>query len=537
MSVVVVGSGASAVHFARSALSRGHEVVMLDVGRERPAPVRPNDGFEDLKRNLRDPVGHFLGARFEAVIYPGAESEYYGFPPNKSYVFEGVDAFRVRAAGFSPLVSFARGGLAEAWTAGVFPFNAGELADFPFPYEELAPYYELVAERIGVSGDVDDVTEHMPAPASLLPALALDEHSRVLLERYAVKRRAVRRMGFVVGRSRVATLTRELAGRPPCDYLGRCLMGCPIDSLYTPLATLAECLREPRFRYRGGLHVLRFRTRAGRVTSVIAARTDGGGTEEIALDALVLAAGTLASGRIFLESWRRERGEVIRLGGLMDNRQVLMPFLNPRMIRIPHDPRTYQYHQLLMGMTAEDPRDYVHGIVTTLKTAQIHPIVQSVPLDLRTALHVFRNVHAALGLVNVNFPDRRRDDCYLTLDAGVGGVEDDGALALRVHYEPPAGEAERIGGALRRFRSALRKLGCFVPPGMSHVRPMGASVHYAGTLPMTRDERPLTTTPQGRSRDFENLWIADGSTFPFLPAKNLTLTLMANAARIADQSF
>jgi choline dehydrogenase-like flavoprotein len=74
-------------------------------------------------------------------------------------------------------------------------------------------------------------------------------------------------------------------------------------------------------------------------------------------------------------------------------------------------------------------------------------------------------------------------------------------------------------------------------PGMSHVRPMGASVHYAGTIPMTRREAPLTATPEGRSRDFSNLWLVDGTTFPFLPAKNLTLTLMANAARIADRSF
>jgi choline dehydrogenase-like flavoprotein len=173
----------------------------------------------------------------------------------------------------------------------------------------------------------------------------------------------------------------------------------------------------------------------------------------------------------------------------------------------------------------------VHGIVTTLKTAQIHPVVQSVPFDLRTSLHVFRNVHAALGLVNVNFADRRRDGCYLTLDAGADAGE---TPALRVHYEPPPGERARIRVALGRFRKALWKLGCVVPPGMSHVRPMGASVHYAGTLPMTREERPLTTTPECRSRDFDNLWIADGSTFPFLPAKNLTLTLMANAARIAD---
>ena len=39
--VTVVGSGASAVHFARTALDKGREVVMLDVGRQRPEPVMP----------------------------------------------------------------------------------------------------------------------------------------------------------------------------------------------------------------------------------------------------------------------------------------------------------------------------------------------------------------------------------------------------------------------------------------------------------------------------------------------------------------
>ena len=41
--MTVVGAGASAVHFARSLLEAGHEVVMVDVGRDRPDPVRPED--------------------------------------------------------------------------------------------------------------------------------------------------------------------------------------------------------------------------------------------------------------------------------------------------------------------------------------------------------------------------------------------------------------------------------------------------------------------------------------------------------------
>ncbi|MDH3733040.1 MAG: GMC family oxidoreductase, partial [Gemmatimonadota bacterium] len=104
---------------------------------------------------------------------------------------------------------------------------------------------------------------------------------------------------------------------------------------------------------------------------------------------------------------------------------------------------------------------------------------------------------------------------------------------LRATYVPPDDEPRRIRDALKRTKRSLRALGCVVAPGATHVRPMGASVHYAGTLPMTREKRPFTVTPECRSRDVENLLVVDGSTFPFLPAKNITFSLMANAARIA----
>jgi hypothetical protein len=41
-----------------------------------------------------------------------------------------------------------------------------------------------------------------------------------------------------------------------------------------------------------------------------------------------------------------------------------------------------------------------------------------------------------------------------------------------------------MGPMLKRYRSFLWQLGCVAPPSMTRSRPMGASVHYAGTLPM-----------------------------------------------------
>jgi choline dehydrogenase-like flavoprotein len=257
----------------------------------------------------------------------------------------------------------------------------------------------------------------------------------------------------------------------------------------------------------------------------------GGEEREFPVGSLVLAAGTLNSARIFLESLYRDSGKVSELRGIMDNRQVLMPFVNLRMIGKRWDPASYQYHQLAMAVQLPKTGELIHGLITTLKTALIHPLVQTLPFDLGTGVSVFRSLHGALGMVNINFPDERREENYLTLDTSCKPHR------LVIHYRPRAGEPERLREAIAAFRKILGKLMCLAPSRTIHVRPMGASVHYCGTMPMTGNGGPRTCNQHGRSSDIENLYFADGSTFPDLPAKNLTFTLMANASRIAEEAF
>lgn len=532
--IVVVGSGPSGLHFAQTLLEKGLAVRLIDVGHARPEPVHPDLDLDGLKRNLPDPTEYFLGDRWQSLVLPGEGSEYYGLPPSKDYVLREAAGSGWRARGFEPLLSFAAGGLAEAWTGGCYPFNSGDLADFPFDYLALAPHYGRVATRIGISGVSDDLAESFPVHEALLPPLDLDRHSAVLLERYERHREsAIGRLQCRMGRARLATLSRSHAGRPACSYTGRCLWGCPGDALYTPGVTLRECLRHERFEYLPGRLVSHFRySEGGRVKQVVARRTTDGEWESFDVGRLVLAAGTLSTSRIVLESIRRDSSQQLELGGLMDNRQILMPFVNLRLLGEPFESASYQYHQLAIGFDPGGPENYVHGLITTLKTALIHPIVATLPTSVGTALRLFRDLHSALGLVNINFSDRRSEENRLGLEVRPG---EDGRLAI--DYTPAPGEAARIRLATRRFRQLLLRLGCVAPPWMTRMRPMGASVHYAGTLPMTAEARPLTTDAQCRSRDFSNLWIADGASFPSLPAKNLTFTLMANATRIAEVAF
>ncbi|MDH3468842.1 MAG: GMC oxidoreductase, partial [Gammaproteobacteria bacterium] len=228
-----------------------------------------------------------------------------------------------------------------------------------------------------------------------------------------------------------------------------------------------------------------------------------------------------------------ESGAVPRLPGLMDNRQMLVPFVNLSMIGRRFSADSYQYHLLGVAIVSQDNADYVHGQITTLKTALLHPIIQKLPLDLRTATEITRALHSGLGLVNLNFHDTRREENYVTLDVSEPKLRP----RLVIRYSPDSKEPSRVKTALRKLKRFLWKLGCIVPPGMAHVRPMGSSVHYAGVLPMSAEKKPLTTDSHGRSHDFENVFLVDGSTFPYLPAKNLTFTLMANATRIAREAF
>ncbi|MET0386616.1 MAG: GMC oxidoreductase [Polyangiales bacterium] len=532
--IVIIGSGATAVHFAQTALELGRKVVMLDVGFTKPAPTLPAASLNQLKTDLADPVQYFLGDDYEALILPDDSSEYYGFPPSKNYVFRELPGYAIEAKGFSPLLSFATGGLAQAWTGGCYPFIDAELEAFPFGWDELEPSYSEVARRIGVTGSTsDDLAPFFPAHDGLFAPITLDPHSQQLLGIYEKKRTRVNERGFFMGHARLASLSRAHNGRSACTFSGRCLWGCPNQAIYTPSVTLEHCKRQPGFEYLGGMRADHFRfDDSNRVTHVVGFPVNGSAPVVREVGTLVLAAGCLPSGRIVLESLLRA-GERRELSGLMDNRQVLMPFVNLRQVGERFEDRSYQYHQLAIGAPGARPFDYVHGLVTALTTAMIHPVVQTLPVGARTALALFRNIHAALGLVNINFADERRPGNQLGLEVDAHGR----STKLLVSYSPDPRERERVDPMVRRFRNFLAALGCIAPPNMTRWRPMGASVHYAGTLPMSETGGDLTTDRAGRCRPFENLLVADGSTFPSLPAKNLTFTLMANATRIAHEAL
>lgn len=541
MNILVVGSGPSAVHFALTALRKGHHVSMIDVGNV-PSPIAvPDRDFSELKSTLDDPVRYFSGPNYGSMSLPATspeeENEYYGLPPSKDYVFERPARFSFVADGLEPLVSFAAGGLAQSWTAGAYPLNNDELEAFPFNYGDIEPHYGEVARRIGIAGEQDDLSRFFPDHDHLSSPLGLDKSSEKLLAGYQRKRDALTtKHNVYMGRSRQAVLTQPRAGREACRGCGRCLWGCPNGAFYTPSITLAECMAMENFSYVPGIFASHFELKSdGTIAAVKGHVVDSGLAQAYSADAYVLAAGALGSSNIVLRSHYKAHGEIVSLRGLMDNRQVLAPFFNLSMFGRDFEQDTYQYHQLAIGIEPTAQQGYVHGQVTTLKSATTHPIFSGLPLDLKSGIDVFRTLRSGLGVVNLNFRDQRRDSNYLTLSKTEQDKDD--WPALSIHYRPADGEQVEIRKHCDIVGRFFRGLGAPLIPGMTRIRPMGSSVHYAGTLPMSETRAPWTVSPTCQSHDIDNLFVVDGAAMPSLPAKNLTFTLMANAVRVAETAF
>ena len=64
--------------------------------------------------------------------------------------------------------------------------------------------------------------------------------------------------------------------------------------------------------------------------------------------------------------------------------------------------------------------------------------------------------------------------------------------------------------------------------------PIGGTAHQAGTLRFGEDPKTSVLDPNCKAHELDNLYVTDASFFPSIGAVNPTLTIIANALRVAD---
>lgn len=102
---------------------------------------------------------------------------------------------------------------------------------------------------------------------------------------------------------------------------------------------------------------------------------------------------------------------------------------------------------------------------------------------------------------------------------------------IRVHYQPNnLTTHERFK---RAFKATLRQAG--YPFSIEADVPLQVMNHQAGTCRFGTDPKTSVLDLNCQTHDVNNLYVVDSSFFPSISASNPTLTIVANALRVADQ--
>jgi choline dehydrogenase-like flavoprotein len=525
--VIVVGSGATGSMAAKTLVEGGARVLMIDGGQrdERYAPLIPDKSFVDIRRTEPQQHRYFLGDEFESARFDELTTGAQLTPPRRFIVAQTERLLARGPSNFVPMESLAYGGLGSGWGLNCGVYSDAELVRASLPVDAMRDAYQRVADRIGISGLADDAQQYTSAHLEgVQPPVPLDPTMAGIAERYARRRTTLNEKGYRLGRPVLAMLTRDREGRRATGMQDMDFYSDRGGSAWRPWIIVDELRRSDRFEYAGELLVTRFEERSECVDVVcVDVRTLA--ERRFSCRRLVLSSGVLGTARIVLRSLAKPGTHL----PLLCNPYTYVPCIVPSRIggKVP-DRNTGLVQLELFHDEAGDHRDVAVATLFSYRSLLLLRLMREMPLGVRDARRLMRYLLPSFAIVGIDHPQSPSAGKELWLESDDSSPTHD---RLGITFDPTPQERDRCDERERGFMRVLRRLGAWP---IKRIRPpLGSSIHYAGTLPFSAGEKPFSLSPEGRLHGSRNVFVADGSGFTFLPAKGLTLSLMANAHIVA----
>jgi choline dehydrogenase-like flavoprotein len=279
--IAIIGSGIAGAALAWRLVRQGHSVVIFEKGPAYPYPHQPQ--FHALHELLLPIEGEFDPPRdIKAHTFTGTwkknlEFERFMRAGGACTVWEALSP-RMRPADFQRRTLLGFGD------------------DWPLRYEDLEEYFCQAEELLGVAGTDEDNPFAPPRSKPYpLPPFELSWDDQQMAGQLA-------QAGIILHSTPQARTRLEYEGRSQCVNLKTCKL-CPIGARYSPNHHLQLAAATGRCEIRVETSIRRLiRDSSGRIASLIVRPNDASRDEELAVDWIVLAAGTMESTRLLLLS-------------------------------------------------------------------------------------------------------------------------------------------------------------------------------------------------------------------------------------------
>lgn len=515
--VIIVGTGPSGAASALGFAEHGIVPLILDVGKE-PSDVTSPDENMYSYRKTHDAFELMIGRNYEMldhVINKKSPSPKIS-SPFMQFVIEDADELSpIEEKGSHIIQSFAKGGLASAWGAGLYRFLDDELRDVPIRASDLAPYYDRLTKEIGISGDNDDLTPFFGSTDDLLRPMELSGKAKKLLSMYKKKKRELNARGVFIGKPRLGVLSEDHDGRSAYDYRNLEMWMPNLPYVYTPAFTVRKLVDTEKALYRKSVLVRSWDRKKDHLT-VNAEDLDDGSSISFDCKKLVLAAGTVNSSKIVLES-KKDYGKKLPF---IENSLVQVPLVSTAFVGKELERDSFGLTNLNLVIDRKEDGLRLQGSMIELTSPARALFHEMMPFAARDNLTFIKYLLPAVSILFLYFPGSRET-------AGDLMLRPDRTLEIK---SVPI----KVGkGIISEVASVFRSLGAFTHPLI--IKPPDHSLHYVGTMPMEEEPRQEYTCDRfGELYNEPDVHIVDGSVLAYVPSKNHSFTLMANAMRIAE---
>ncbi len=515
---VVIGSGPSGTGALLRLNKKG--TCIIDIG-EKPRHSFP---YETLAQGLEAKVPEkLLGENWEFManlqkadhIHPKLRADALRHVMSGEFysVFDETGTNLVNGHG-----SHALGGMANVWGGQLLRYLPEDFENhdkWPLCVKELSPYYDLLEKEIGISGKNDALAFYLGQSDHLLPPVPMVSSASQLLKRFESLKNHRKDKIVQLGRARLAVLTHSYNGRSPHLFGETEFFSTRQTGFYTPQATFQKIVAQGLVDYRTKTKFLTFKEGNDWVhVTLCDLRSNQQYT--IRTKNLLIGCGTIQTSRLVVDCLGNNKEEL----PFIDHPSLLLPIFFPANFGSP-----LPAHSFPIQLVGTQARQGYRNMISFYYPGGVlwSDFLTEIPLPMHLARKAFPIILSGMLVAQIWEAAKPNSANKLCIHKGCN---------LQIFYKKND-QLLRIGKLIKD----LRYVGGITHKRLARISPPSWGFHHVGTLPMQKSPARFQTYPDGSLWSNRKVRIIDGSVLPSLPAKNCSLTIMANAARIADTTI